>query len=696
MADFGPIEIQPANQFDASTEESDVLTEARDRFRRCCDAEKVNRDRAMEDVKFLDGEDQWSPEAKTARKDRPMLTINKLPSHVDQVIGAQRQNRNSISVSPTDASSAGGKDIESIGRNRYKMSQVYEGLIRDIERQSNADSAYDHAGQHSAEHGFGYFRIITNYVDDDVFDQVIRIKRIRNAFTVYLDPDAMEQDKRDANFGFVTRWVDKDEFANRYPGADPISDFAADRDAGVQWEGWWKDSNVLVAEYFRRVPIKKTVGLFSNGAVYTLNDETKKVVEELQASGVDLVKSREVEGSKVEWFLLAGAQVIRGPVEFPCKFIPIIEVSGKELNVDGVVIKRGVIRHAKDAQRSYNYARSAHVEGIALQPKAPYIAAIDQIAEHEKAWNEANISNAAFLPYTPVEGLGAPQRATPPLPSPGWAQEMQVADSDINATTGFFPPSLGADARETSGKAIRARQSTADTSSFVFIDNIGKAIRYAGEILVDMIPRVYDSERVVRIRFSDDTEDFVRVNQTVTDEQTGERVMLHDLSAGRFDVLVSTGPSHATQRAEAVDSMIDYLGVDPAAAPMIRDLLMQSMDWPLADKVAERLRKMLPPELQEGDAGEEPQEPKPPSQEEKIAQVEGEAKLATAEAKVAAAETKELEALVSLFDKAQQAGIDLVAIRAIIESEIAQMIQENQTEAGQGQPAPEPQAGVLQ
>ncbi len=633
----GPlVEPSPLYQDDRLDTES-ILVEARERFRRSMEAWDENRKLAEEDIDFRNG-DQWPEQVRKQREQeaRPCLTFNKLEQRIDQVVGDHRQNRTSIQVHPVGGhNDRMPKVVNLAGTKDYELAEVYTGLIRNIEVQSNANFAYDTAFDHAVGHGFGFFRIVTEYVSDDVFEQDIRIRRIKNPFTVYFDPDIQEPDGSDANFCFITALMSKDEFQRRFPKAEPVDwDLGGQ---GEQYDEWYDGDRVRVAEYFRRVPVPKTIHLLSDGRVVE-NSQFDKIKDELAQRGVTVVRSRKVKGWRVEWFLVAGGQqILEGPRLWPGKYIPVIPVFGKELVVRGRTIYRGLIRHAKDAQRAYNFWRTATTEAVALAPKAPWLIADQQIGPHKHLWDIANRANLPYLPYRHVNGIPMPQRQPPGSVPTGGLSEVQMADQDLDATTGMYKASLGAPSNERSGKAIMARQREGDVGTFQFHDNLVRAIKHCGRILVDLIPKIYDTQRVVRLLFQDGRDDYVEINQTIIDEETGEKIILNDLSVGRYDVVVTTGPSYTTQRQEVVEAMVQIAQANPEVWQIAGDIIAKNMDWPGAEELAERFRKALPPELRDTDDPEAQDGMVPKSQVDQIVQQ------AVAQAEETAKKDKELQ-----------------------------------------------------
>lgn len=657
--------------------EAALLREARKRLDYVETAESDDRNAALEDDRFVAG-DQWPENIKSERKndDRPCLTINKVKQFKNQVVNDIKQNRPRIKVRPVGGMTSGVK-VKSMtnAAKDYDLADVFTGLISDIENTSKADQAYDTAVDSAVKGGWGYFRIITKYSDDSGFDQDIVIKRIRNRFSVYMDPDAEEITREDSNYCFISDWIDKDEFTATYKNAS-MDDLGST--LGEAYSQWYKDDKVRVSEYYRRVPFKKKIARMSNGEVYEVTEESKKIFDELEKAGVTIEDERTVNSYKVEWYKLTGGSVIEGPVEIPCKYIPVIHVSGDEHIIDGKVVREGIIRQSKDPQRMYNYHQTANTEVVALQNKTPYVMGKSQIGDFKKLWEKANKRNLPFLVFDDTKNPNPPQRQTPPIASSGDLVAAQQADMDMQSTMGMYNPSLGAKSNETSGKAIIAKQREADTGTFHYYDNLTFALEYAGRILISMIQKVYDSNRVIRLRFPDNTEDFVEINKTIIDEQTGQEVTIHDMSMGRFDVVVDTGPSYTTQRIEAADGMMQFISAMPQAGAVISDLVAKAMDWPDADEVQERLRKTLPPGIVEYAEGEEPPQA-PPTPEQQAEMAKAEAAMKKADADIEMARAKQLEAqakIAEITQGGQQGQVTPQQIVEIIDDRFAQNMAE--------------------
>ena len=548
----------------------DLMRDVRSRMQDAIDSDRENREESLDDLENLIGIGQWPDDIRRVREEegRPCITINRLPQFVRQVTGDIRRMNPAINVLVAD------------GEGSAEVAEIYEGITRHIQQASDASSVYEWAAECAAACGIGFFRVVTDWESDFSFDQEIRVEAIRNPLSVYVDPLAEKPTRQDAEYIFITSEMKDAEFRKAYPGKLLID---ADRDAQIEGiANWYNKDTVVVAEYYWKEPVDRTIGLLEDGTV----------VEDPKAP-LRIVRTRKVKSHKVMWAKVSGKEVLEGPTEQPCRYIPVIGVPGEEWHVGDRVYRSSVTRFAKDPQRLYNYWRSAQTEVVALQPKAPYLLTKKQIAGFEGLWGEANNANRPYLVYTPDEKAPPPARQTPPVASMGMMQEVATAAEDMKSTTGIYDASLGNRSNESSGVAIRQRQMESDVATSIYSDNMAKAIHYAGKVIVDMIPKVYDTQRVVRILGADDEESLATINAVMMTEDGPQT--LNDLSQGRYDVKVSVGPNYSTMRQEAAESMLEFVRVFPAAAQITGDLIAKNMDWPGADQFAERLKTMLPP-----------------------------------------------------------------------------------------------------
>lgn len=581
---------------------------ARARFEKALERDKHNRDLFIADMKFRAAspdhpEWQWhEQDVKNRQADpngsRPCLVINKTQEHVHQVTNEGRQNRPSIKVLPVD------------DKADKATAEIFNGIIRHIETQSDAEVAYDTALDNAVTGGVGYFRFVTDYIDDESFDQDIFIRRVRNPLTVIDDPDIQMPDGSDRKYCFIIEQLTKEEYENAYGKDHPISwDFAKD----AAYQHWINEDGVTIAEYWYYTDEDATLYLLPDGT--TTNELPEGFV-----AGED-VRKRSVKRRKVCWELINGVEVLEKR-EWAGRYIPLCRVVGNEFDIEGKIYTSGLVRNIKDPQRMYNYHASLEVESIALAPKAPFVGAAGQFEGHEQRWAAANRVNFAYLEYEPVVAaaengqqivLPPPKRMEPPMPQMAIIQAKLAAADDMKSTTGQYNASLGQQSNETSGRAILARQREGDVATYHYLDNQARALRFGGKILVDLIPHIYDTARIARIMGEDGQSDTARIDpeapqafQEVQDEFTGQVEKIYNLGVGRYDVTVVVGPSFATKRQEAAASMIEAVRANPALMQIAGDLIVEAQDWPGSDRFAKRLKAAMPPNLQEADEDGDP------------------------------------------------------------------------------------------
>jgi hypothetical protein len=603
-----------------------LLELARKRFKAAAEAEQKLRDEALIDFEFRIG-NQWPDGVKLQREQdgRPALTINRIPQFLRQVTNEQRLSRPSVQVNAVDS----GADVET--------AEIYQGLTRHIEVSSDAEAAYDTAFECATTGGFGWLRINTEYCNDETFDQDIRVERILNPFSVYVDPAAVQPDRRDMSWAFVVEDFDADEYRAMYPDSEAagLSDFTSIGDAAPDWRS---GGNIRVAEYFRIETKRRELLLMVDGSVV--------FADEFEAAppAAAILRRRVVEERQVKWAKINGVEVLEQR-EWAGKWIPLVPVLGDEVSVNGERHLFGMVRFARDPQRMYNYWVSSATETIALAPRAPFIGVEGQFEGHEDQWRQANVRSFAYLEHRAVSVGGQPapppQRNFAEPPIQAIMASIGQADNDLKATMGIYDASLGQSGAESSGRAILARQRESDTANANYGDNLRRAIKHVGRILIDLIPKIYDSQRVVRILRPDGTSDMVPVNQPFVDKGV-ERI--YDLGAGKYDVTISTGPSYQTQRQEAAASMIELAKVEPRLMQVAGDLVVGNMDWPGSQEIAGRLKKLLPPELQ--DVGQDGQTELPPEAQAQMTAMGQQIQQLTAalEESTQALQTKQIEA----------------------------------------------------
>jgi regulator of replication initiation timing len=565
----------------ASTDEETLLEDVRTRFQWVQEVEADWRRRAEEDMKFAAGE-QWDSALLQHRTGRPSLVIDRMGTTLRQLINEGRQQRPGITVSPMDSVA----DPDTANK--------IQGLIRNVEVQSNADMAYATGLEHGIICGRGFLRVNTRYIDDSTFAQEAYIERIRNPLWVYLDPMHTQPDGSDAKWCFIAKQMTRREYEGQYGRNTATLDGWAALDTG-----WVTPQVVRVAEYFWAEKSTITLRMYSTGEIVTAGAP--------EPAGARVTGTREVERWEV-WQAVTNGHEILSQTRWRGTKIPIAQVIGEEAEVDGKPDWRGLVRRLRDPQRQYNFWQSSKAEMIALAPKSPFIGAEGQFEGHPE-WATANLRNHAFLEYKLITSMGGqplppPQRSSVEPPVQAMVQGSLQAADEIKAISGYYDPSLGAQSNETSGVAIRQRQAQTNTATYHFLDNQRRAIRYIGEILVDLFPHIMTEPQTVRILGEDGQASQTLFNERHTDPTTGEAV-LYDLSTGRYDVAIEAGPSYATQRQENAQVLTQIVQAAPQLMMIVGDMLLESLDVDLAAKMAERMRKAMPPALLMGEEGSE-------------------------------------------------------------------------------------------
>lgn len=596
MADNDPDELSKLGL----TGDEKIVKEAKARLTSVLNVEGDFRKRFIDDLKFANADSdnmyQWPNSLiKTRGDERPCLTINQTRIHNFQIMNDARQNKPSVK-------------IKAVGNgSTYESAQIFEALVRHIEYVSNAQSAYDIATKFQVEGGIGYLRVATDYAGDDTFDQEIYIRPFKDPLTVCLDPNIKEADGSDAQYAIVFDDMAKDEAEKQFPkykdilGQHPLNADYTDDD-------WTHPDQVRVAEYFRRVPKKdKLVAVTDPNTGEQRTIKASKLPKEVRDGLADdpQTKFREIEESEIEWFLIIGSTIVERTI-WPGKYIPIIRVLGEETNIEGNLDRKGHTRSMKDPQRMLNYWFSAAVEHVALQGKTPYVGPMDAFSNLETYWDSANVVNHAWLPYNAYDEQGreipAPSRQAPPTMATAYIQGLGLADQKMRDVSGQYQAELGAPSNEISGVAIQQRQRQGDNATYHYIDNLALAIRFLGKILIDLIPEIYDTKRIIRIMAEDGVESEVLVDPSATksyleqqreDEEEAKQIVFNP-NVGKYSVEADVGPAYATRRQEAFSAMMELAKQNPEFMKIAGDLAMKAADFPMADKLAERFQKVIP------------------------------------------------------------------------------------------------------
>jgi hypothetical protein len=612
MADYDDDETTETGGSETASkaEWNEIHEDALEEYERDWERERNNQDDAYEDLRFRRGrpEDQWTPEALNQRRGRPCHTINLLPKFIRQVTGDMRKMRPSIKAVPVDSNG----DPET--------ADVLSGMFRYIENRSYAKHVYTTAADSQVCAGIGHWQITTEYASSTTFNQEIRIMGIEDSVAVLWDADSVMPTREDAMHCFVPMDMTLDAFKKQWPNAKADG---FDVRTSAAFTDWVSDNYIRLVTYWKKKPIKRTLALMPDGSIDDLTDQVKGLPkDQLQAGFEWLAQNKgarieERDGYKVCRYLMTQGEILE-EYEWRGMHIPIIPAVGEEVRIGREVYRHGIVRYARDLQRMVNYYASAETEVVALQPKAPWIVTKAMVDKYYDQWENANTDNLPFLEYdvdTKAPGR-APERIQPPVASQAIQLGGTKAAEDMKAVIGIYDANLGAKSNETSGVAIARRDAQADTGTFVYLDNFNMAIQRTGQIVMDLIPHIYDAQRMIQIIGDDGKPALKEINKpTVTD---GVERVQYDVTTGSYDVMIEQGPGYATKREQAADAMTAFIQAFPAAAPLIGDIYAKVQDWPHADEIGERLEQALPPEiknkLQEdrAKASQAPGEPPPP------------------------------------------------------------------------------------
>jgi hypothetical protein len=669
--------------------DKDIIETALHRMTMAIAAYSDSREDELDDLRFYaaspDNQFQWPADVLATRGSvqgqtinaRPCLTINKLPQHVRQVTNDQRQNRPSGKVIPADDKA----DIE--------VAEIFNGMVRHIEYMSDADVAYDTACENQVAYGEGYIRLLTEYESPNSFDQNIKIGRIRNSFSVYMDPTIQDPCGSDAQWCFVTEDLMLEDFERMFPDAQPVSSLQAQSVGNESYAPWLSVDTIRIADYYYVEHEKATLNLYyGNVSAMKGSPEDQQMVQ----LGMKPIKSRLVDIKKVKHCKINGFEVLEHN-DWAGDWIPVVRVVGNEFEIDGRIHVSGIVRNAKDAQRMYNYWVSQEAEMLALAPKAPFIGYGGQFEGYETQWKTANTTNWPYLEVNPdvTDGAGSalplPQRAQPPMASSGLLQAKAGASDDIKSTTGQYDSSLGQTSNERSGKAIMARERQADTGTYHYVDNLARAVRHITRQIIGLVPKIYDTQRVARIMGEDGEPDSAKIDpmqqepvKRIVDQNGIEIDKIYNPGVGTYDVMVTTGPSYMTKRQEALESMGQLLQGNPQLWAVAGDLFIKNMDWPGAQEMAKRFAKTIDPKLMDdGDkdpalqAAEQQMQAMAKEMEQMHSMLQNVAK----SMEVQESERKDYEAQIKAFDaetkriSAVQAGMTFEQIQDIVMGTVA-------------------------
>ena len=583
--------------------DDEIFQQLCDRLRIAMEAEGENRVKGIECLEFLDGH-QWDDDIYNKRKiaRRPSLTINHTRTFRNRVVNNMRQQRPRIKVHPT----GDGADTDT--------AEVIQGIERHIENISSASVAYDTAGASAVDIGWGYIRLVADYIDEKSMEQEIKILPVRNTFTVYMDPASTMPDGSDADWVIITEKMKRSEYKRQYPDAQNVEFIKTG--TGDNFAQWETKTEIRLAEYYRVVR--------KNERLYVLQDGSTAFKSDLESAGTPLdhpaiVGSRMSYRRAIEWYRVNGHTIVddrklggkEGPI--PGQWIPVIRCEGNVLDLNGRVRRKGMIEDLVGPAQMFNYWRTAETEQLALSSKAPWVGP-QGFRDGHPEWNDANQTPYSALEYNIVtieqpDGtktpLGPPQRQQAIEVPAGFVQAAQSAQQDLMAVAGM-PHEPGADSpgAVVSGVALQKRQALSDIGHYQYYDNQTQMIAQCGRVILGWIPVYYSTARMQRIIGEDGVPSMVGINQPQQDTgPDGQAIntVKNDLSVGRYDVVMDTGPGYDTKRQESAESMIALMAtpMGKEVAAKGADIVLRTFDWPGADQLADRMMPMTPENIKE-------------------------------------------------------------------------------------------------
>lgn len=582
-----------------------VVKQATERFRRCAEWQAEARDNFLQDHKFRHGDSyngyQWPNRIRDQRDvdNRPCLTMNVIKQHNLQIINEAKQNKSAVAIRATGNGAT------------KKAADMVAAWVRHTEYISDAQQAYSTAQEYQVDAGWGWWRVVAEYESERSFNQVAKIKRVWDPLSIYEDPDCVSKDKSDMNFAFVFDLVPDEMLEKVYPQVAELGTLQPLYNS-TQDDSWNVKDHTRVCEYFRKEKFRDKLISFlapqPDGSVarkeLLRSQLPKEMWEELQKAAGS--KWRDTQTEEIQWFLIIGQKIV-DRTTWPGKYIPLVKCFGEESIIDGKFDCAGHTRSMLDAQRMYNYNSSSQVEFVALQGKTPWIAAVQAIEEYETYWNTANIVNHSVLPWNAFndegEAIPAPKRQEPPSASPAYEQGMTTAFNQMMMTSGQWQNQMGMQGNERTGAAINARQQQGYTSVYHFQDNYAMALRLTGRILIDLMPHVLDTKRLLQLRDQEGNDFELEVDPGAKqaymehlneDQEIARRVFNPQL--GTYGIESDVGPAYGTRREQTAEVLKLLLTQAPTLTPIIGDLLLRSLDIAESEEAAQRLHRMIPPQ----------------------------------------------------------------------------------------------------
>lgn len=481
------------------------------------------------DFEFYAGT-QWDPTVEATRNNNGLsvLTYNRVAAKVRYVVNQVRSAIPQVKV-------RAGADGEE------NTAKILNGLIHQYERDTDADEAKINAFKSCVISGLGAWEVYLADIDEDG-DIDICYDRIVDVTSVLMDPASHKQTHEDAEFCFVKHKISKRAFNQLYKDAemDNISDYSSkgnDSDETEVVDYWFKDSSGSVSKY-----------------------------------------------------VINGCQILKKFNKYRGNFIPVVLMHGEEIRLKDKVEYHGIIYGIRDMQRMLNLAKSRAADEMAMAPGGQLMATAEMIAPYKEQYQSPSLNSRAVLLYA-TDGQGnKPTRTEPYVASSGLYDAANSIDADISTSIGIKDTSKEIPASQ-SGKAIQLQMSQSDVGTYEFADNLNKAVRYSGKIVLDLIQQYLSAALTKTITQPDGSTMSVPVNQPFNENG---QVVTHDLTKGTYGVDFDVAPSYMSQRQQALDSMLEYLKLNPSQMSVVSDLVFGLMDIPQSDEFAARLRATIP------------------------------------------------------------------------------------------------------
>lgn len=529
---------------------------------------------------------QWEQRAWDIMDGRFRGTFDMCGPIVDNIAGEIEQSDFTLRVSPS-----GGDASED-------TAELFDGIIRNIRNISNAEEAFNQAGRGVVISGFDCLEVVQDWVDADAFEQDLFIRRIPDAInSVWFEAGSTRQDRSDAKWACVLTAISVPEYKERFPKGSKQSVSTDEKTS----EYWHKAEKVLIGRIVYKKP--KTVELvrMTDGSVYEVDEKFESIVDELAQSGITEEKRRVRKTHKVYSRLFDNGGWLTDEQETVFTDLPIVPVYGNFEIIENKVVYSGKIEKLYDQQRSLNYAMSRDIEDGALSP-SPTVWMTEAMSEGHD-YSRMNIDRHGVRHFNvDDDNINlTPQYTGGPQSSPGLQTTIANMQQMIGSTANMFNAQQGNANPTQSGVAGAQQIEQGNIGSIKWFKSLEIAICQIGKVLINAIPKVYDSTRQVRLLNEDGTGKMITLNTMVFDSQSQKMVEINDLSKGQYDVVCDVGPAFNNQQKEMAAAFLEMSSIVPGLADIGSDIWVKNQQTPGMDQIAERLRKI---QLQNGNIPE--------------------------------------------------------------------------------------------